>query len=563
MATAINNPVSNQPLAQFTTPLVNPQTGVITTAQMPFFTNVQNLLAQGPFLPVIIPSGSNNAGDYAPALQAAYRQAAAAGGGTIFVPAGTYNIASPVMFTATAPIALIGAGRATKFLRAGTMPAGVGMFDATGATDLTFCNFLVDGSVMTPTGVTYTQINAIGGDPRNALLSTNTSFWLHDGCARVSFSDITIQHTGGYAVLADANNADITDLNFYRLQLENNRPFLFGNSAADCNYGSWPGGVLAHGNGLTSTAMVRRCNFLSCSAKRCTGNAFWQHLYGFSSTHSDFTFTDMYGEDIGRDFIQPGGVTGMTITSIRGRRIGYITRDDTSPATPAYLTDQWAVALDCGVCFNTVMSGINLTSVLGGFCEIDGQLGTVLSDFIFRIPSPGDPDYEEDSIADWPGNLTYGVQMANAPYNPFSEGYHKVGNGTIINCPIGAVRIYASHNNKVDGLNIVHPSTATVPPIVIGNIGTANNQRSYGNTVSNNRISYSPPAAAACVVEDQSIAPFNASDVNECLGNQVMDPTGKATEFSKASSSASVGSVTGVVPATGTLNFTAGFLTGT
>lgn len=563
-----------QPL--FTTPLINPSS-YVSLPWMPFFTSLQALVGGAPYLPVFIPIGANanGASDDTPTILNAYNQAVAAGGGTVYLGPGTYNILTPIALDGTVPVTFLGAGRSTKFLRGADMPAGKGVFDLAAATDITFVNFLVDGNVTTSVGVSYDQLAAIGYDPRNALLSNNSSFWLHDGCQRIAWSDVTITHTGGYSVFADAFNADITDLYFYRLQMENNRPNLFGFTSADCNYGAWTGGVLFHSNGLTGTATVRRAAFLSCSAKRMNGTAFWTgHLYGFSTMLYDITFDDIYGEDCGRDLIQLGATVGCRINGVRGHRIGYCTVDDTSPSVARWLPDQWAVAIDCGVCFDTTITNVDLTSVNGGMFDLDGMVRTTLSGFTGSNPLPGEPDYETDGIglvgwanAATPGgpNAAYGINMSPAGYGPFAEGGHKVSSGILSNCSAGAIRMFASHDSAISDLRVFHPSVPNGAPIQIGNLGTTAPLQSSGNTITNVHFEYSPVAPAACVMENDSPVPFVASQINKILGNQVIDPTGMATEGQKSPTSSSIVTLTESIDFStyhGTLQITDGFITG-
>ena len=564
------NPIA-APVSLLQTPLVDLTAAMVTRPWFPFFTGVQNLLATGvvPVFNVATFGAPTNGRDASVGLTQAYAAAVAAGGGIIYAGPGTYTLTNPWILNGTVPITIMGAGRSTIFSRGANMPAGVGMFDLQAAQNVTFQDFLVDGAVTTPVGLMYSQLN---GDPLNPLLTANTSFWLHDGCSEINWSGVTVQHTGGYSVLVQAVQQNITDLSFFDFHLLNNRPNLFGNVATDLNYGSWTGGVLLHADGVAGTGTVSRVDFLKCSARRCTGTAFWTgHLYSFNVMFDGIRFTDIYAEDCGRDIIQLGATLGTRIDGVTGRRIGYVTTDDTSPSTAAWLSDEWAVAIDCGPCFGTVIDNIDLTSVNGGSVDLDGMVATVLSNFLLRTPLPGDPEYLEDGIGNvgWAGattaggpNSAYGILMAPAGYGPFSEGGHRVSAGTIINMSAGAVRMYGSHSSSLSDVNIVHPAVNNGAPVQIGNIGSANLQRSYGNTVTNCHFEYNPATPQACVQEVAGAAPFLATDINQVLGNQVESTTG-ATEFSKDPNSGSIGSVTAIETLSGLtkLTFTSGFLT--
>jgi hypothetical protein len=571
------------PQALLQTALVDTGTGMILRNQYPFFTGVQNLLNSS-YLPVFsaVESGADPTGvrDSAPGIIKAWNAAQASGGGVIWFNPGTYSLLTPIVLAPPSsggpnpPVTFMGAGRATKFLRGANMPAGQGMFDVT-ATDVTFSNFLVDGAVTTPQGVVYADVV----DPRSVLFTQNSSFWVHSGSSRITWSEIVSTHTGGYSAFVDADTADITDLFFYRYQMENNRPFLFGLTATDCNYGAWPGGVFFSGNGVTSTAMVRRARFLGCSARRVNGTAFWLgHLSGFSSLHEDIQIVDTFCEDIGRDPIQPGGVVGMVIDSMQIRRPGYVTYDDTSQSTPRWLSGQWAVGVDCGVCYGMLINNVHIVSPNGGGMDIDGCQWVTISNFSIRVPLPTDPEYIEDQVglAGWAGagtpggpNAAYGILLAQAYYNVMGEGGHEISAGQIVNCSNGAVKIYGSQNSNIHGLNIYHPAAQSGAPIQLGNLspvaaGPGNNGISKGNTISGNRIQYAPATALPCVNEVGGEAPYTSAAVNMILGNPVVQPS-NAVEFSKDPASGSIGSVTEAIDFssyTGTLTVTNGFITG-
>lgn len=566
------NPVAN-PIALFQTPLVDTQAGRIQRNWYPFFTNVQQLLASS-YLPVFNAGtfGADPQGqrDSSAPIMAAYAAAVSAGGGTIYIGPGTYTLLSPIVLNSQVPVTFLGAGIATFLQRGANMPQGMGVWDLQAAQNVTFSSFLMDGATTVPAKIAYSQLAPSGYDPMNPLLAANSSFWLHDGCNQIAFNEITVQHTGGYSVVAQAVNQDITNLYFYRLHLLNNRSTCFGLTSAAANFGSWTGGVLFQGNGISSTAMIRHARFLECDANRVTGNAFWQHLYGYTSLHEDVQFSQITGLDIGRDLIQPGGVCGMKISGVVSRRGGYIALDDTSEATPAWQSGEWAVAIDCGTCYGLEIDDVIIVSQNGGGIDIDGCERVTLGNFNIRVPLPTDFEYVPDQIGlvGWAGattpggpNAAYGILMAQASYNVMGEGGHQIGNGQIVNCSNGAIKIYSSQNNNVSNVNIVHPAANTGAPISIGN--SVAGYHSTGNVIGSTvRVQYSPATPRPCVFEDGSVQPFVATDINYVLGVVPVDPTGNATAFSKDVNSGSIGSVTAALTSPTTLDFTDGFLTG-
>lgn len=554
------------------TALVDTATGVINRNWYPFFYLAQAAL-NSPGMPVFNVLSYGSKGDGATqdqvGIQAAYNAAVAAGGGTVYLPPvpAYYNITGPLILNSPVPVTIMGSGMAGLIKRTANMPQGMGVFDMTGAKYLTFTGLAVDGNVLTPTELLYSQFGYI---TLSLLLTGNTSFWMHSGCSYITFNGLLIKHTGGYAILGDADTLDITDLLFQDVALLDNRPHLFG--VSNPIYGSWTGGILLTGNGVTNTAMIRRARHINCSARRCTGNAFWQHLNGFSSTHTDITYDGTFGEDLGRDLIQPGGVTGMRIDGVLGRRIGYVTLDDTSQSIPRWESGNWAVAIDGGVCYGVTMTNINLLSCNGGGFDIDGMQFVNLSNFSVRVPLPDEPAYIEDQIGTigWAGSTTsggpnaaYGVLLAQAYYNVLGEGSHTVTGGSISNCSNGAVKVFGSRNNHISALNIYHPPANTGAPISMGNVGPTEFNQSFGNTIANLRIEYEPTAPSSpCVLEDDG-TPFISGNYNEVLGIEVVNTNGNAIPFQKAASSSSFGSINADVDTgtyTGTLSFFGGYL---
>jgi hypothetical protein len=476
------------------------------------------------------------------AFQAAINAMVAKGGGEIYIPgvANFYSLGQ-LNFTSNVPLILTGDGAASKLQRNAAIPAGHGWFDLIGGCNIKFCRLVLDGGVTVPTGLLDSQY---AGDPLHALLTLNTTFWLHDGCVGVEWDDVTIQHTGGYSILCNAVTQDITDLYFHKLSLRNNRPHLFGSVGGDLNYGSWTGGVHFHGNGVTSTAMVRRARFVSCSAYRCTGNCFWQHLYGFSSLHEEIHFTDMHGIDIGLDFILFGGVTGGSLAGFTTRRVGYITLDDsTTPGVPKWRNGAWGVAVDhSGLAISTVITGGTMISTNGGAIDCDGMAQSSITNCVCRTPAVGDPEYTVDQIGvtGWAGaatpggpNYAYGIQGGNTSNNLGGDGVVVVGN-KLTNLSGGAIRAFAARNWHVEGNDIDHPGDSSNPPISVGNVSAAVNQRANQNIVKNNRINYDPPAGRPCIVEDASLGAFQAGDKNWIFGNTIIAAAhGLSYEFQK------------------------------
>jgi pectate lyase-like protein len=518
---------------------INPAIAAIDTA----LTNVATVVAaQGIFPVTVYGAVGDGVTDDGPAFRAAYAAAVANGGGTVYIPATTafYFIATPIAISQVTPVTFLGAGRCSLVQRGAAMPVGMGVWDVqTGAANVVFDNFMFDGAVTVPVPLLYSAFNY---DPLAAVLSNNTSFWLHDNVSQVRFSNMVIAHTGGYAILANAVAQDITDLYFYRLQLENNRPNLFGTNPTDINYGSWTGGVLFHGNGTSTTAMIRRAFFLSCTARCCTGNCYWQHLYGFSSLHESIHFTDMHGQDTGLDFIAFNGVMGYTLTGGTARRIGYVSLQDNVIGTPRY----GAVAVDhAGLALSGAITGFSVTSANGGAFDCDGMGSSVVAGCYARVPSPGDPEYGPDQIAtgfNFAG--AYGINPGNSNNLPNAGIDNIIAACGLSNLAAGAIRMYGQRNGQVAGCKISHPSNAGIAPIQFGNLGAGPNQRVNGTVINGNAITWNPPTPVACIVEDGGLSAFTPDQRNVVVGNPIVSSSG-AVEFQKAPGSSSVGTQTG------------------
>lgn len=468
---------------------------------------------------------------------------------SIQIPGGTYTANSPIL--ANQPNLLIyGEGAQTTIIHRGAdMPAGKGVFHIT-TSNVKFRDFGVDGAVTTSVGLQYTTF---AYDPMNPLLTINTSFWVQGNAAAtitdISFENITIQHTGGYAILLDATTGNISRVKIAKCLCKNNRPHKFGFSSGDLNYGSWTGGFHYQSDGTlycVTDLLVTHCSF-----ERVTGNCIWGHLYAFTTIHHNIRVKGCSFLDCGLDGVLMGGVSGGVVEGNTFRRIGYMTSDDTSQSVPRLLPNANAVAMDTsGFCMG--VNYVNNTSVSanGGHLDLDGFCqGTVVGNKC-RTPRTTDPEYTEDQIAasGWGGgagagtpNYAYGINTGNSSRNQGGEGVTVVGNSFINLCG-GSIRLYAGRDCTVGDNDIEAPSNSLVAPIVMGNTDMTDNRRSYNNVIHGNRIDYSPASGggvAAAIYEDGSFAAFQPTDSNWVYGNHLTGD-GSAVEFQKNSITASV-----------------------
>jgi hypothetical protein len=477
------------------------------------------------------------------AFQSSLNALYAVGGGTLLIPAGNYFLSGTWQFSGGIPVTIMGTGRASLLMRGGAIPAGQGWIDlAAGTANVQFQNFMVDGGVTVSTGLLY---SAFAGNAISPLLTTNTSFWLHDGTNKVTFSDMVIAHTGGYSILANAVNSDITDLRFVGVRVENCRPHLFGINPGDLNYGSWTGGILFFGNGINTTAMIRRATFMNCQFSRVTGNCVWQGLLGFSSLHEQINIIGCTFTDCGLDGILMGGVAGGVVMGNDMRRIGYVTTGDTGPSVPRWLPNVNATGIDSSGLVKGVIYVCNsLTSVNGGMLDMDGHSDSAMTGNVCRIPLLGEPEYIEDSIAISgaanSGSTSYGINFGNTSQTPWGAQNVAIVGNTFLNLLAGSIRLYTARFCLVSGNIINAPANSVVAPIQFGPVGNGPYQRCYNLRVCHNYGTYAPAAAGTpFVLEDQTYSPMTVGEVNYVYANCPLISNGNAIEFKKAAGSGS------------------------
>jgi hypothetical protein len=465
------------------------------------------------------------------AMQSGLNAVASAGGGVLYLPWGVY----PVMdLTIPGNVFLQGDGAARTILkRIGNLAAGRGVLNFAGAKS--GCGELaIDGQVTTPATALYSSLS----DPSASPLIANSSIRIHPGAADLTLFRCRIFHTGGYAVHIDARTANVYRVEIIEPHLHDNRSFLFGATAGSEIYGSWTGGILAQGDGLTNSYGVRGLTVRDGRFRRGTGNQVWSHLYGFGTLHTDVKIQGCTFEDIGRDGIMLGGVVGGDIAGNFFRRIGYICTDDASAGIPRWINGQWAVGLDtAGLTRGVSYRGNSFVSCYGAAMDLDGFAEGVVSDNTVIVPAAGEPEYTEDAIASWAGNYCYGAQTSNTNNLADAAVGVRVTGNRFRNCGFGAIRMYASRRGTVAGNTIEHPATASVAPIILGNIGSGANQRAYANTVTDNDIHYSPATITASVQEDPNGFAFSASDSNRVYGNRLHGTN--TFEFLRAATSGS------------------------
>lgn len=498
--------------------------------------NVWEKLGESPSLLDFSPDNiGNGVLDCTSVFSSAMAAATARGAMQLHLPEGyTFLVNSPVQIPAGVRLRIWGRGIVK---RGSNMTAGKGVFDATAnASEWRVEGIRIDPNVTTPTGKQYGTFGGIGGDdPMHADLTLNSAFWIHEGNRDFDIDGVEIIHTGGYAVLVDARDGNITDGRI-RVKLRNCRPHRFGTDPGDLNYGSWTSGVFIKNDGRAAAGKLYSARDLKIEvdAERITGSAVWMHSYGFDALHRNIQI-EARGRDVGRDLVLVGALAGGRVKA-QGRRIGYMTETDVDAPVPKWLANHYAVGVDSSGLVQGVDIQAELVSVCGGYTDLDGySRGEV--DLVCIKPESGSPEYTEDSVASIPAGVSYGTQVSDSSGN--IGGQQVRISGTFRNLDGGAVRLFAAHGCFVEGCNIEHPAGAAVAPIIIGNIGTGSDQRSYDNVVTGNRIAWSPVAQGAAIQEwgtSLALPAFQATDKNWIFGNFLY---GNCFEFLKDADSGS------------------------
>lgn len=480
------------------------------------------------------------------ALQRAIDTAASIGGGTIVIPAGIFGVRRVTTPLGSAPINIIGQGPASILRRISDLDPGQGMIDVFGS-NVTLESFGIEGATPDATGLRYNEdfLGINGNDPMADSLTRNTSVWVHGGLSNFSFRRMTVQHTGGYALLLDSRAGSIEHVEVLCSRFINNRPSMFGIPGGPAIYGSWNGGIFAKGDGRVAGAEAVVRNFLAAfnHFDRNTGNCLWSHLYGLAELHEDFRFVSNYFRDCGLDGILVGGVVGGCVSGNVFRRIGYVAETDDTPAAPRWLPNVQATALDSsGLVKGVPYCSNSFLSVNGGCMDLDGHGDSAITGNVCRIPYPGEPEYDEDQIAitgpNDDGSVSYGINTGNTNDTPWGGANMQISGNQFINLAGGAIRLFAARNSEVANNNIISPDVPVFPPIMYGPLSASLYRRPRNNTVRFNRIQYSPASSAPAIYEDPQYSAFTVDEVNYVYGNLILG-NGNAFEFQKDPNSGS------------------------
>lgn len=484
-----------------------------------------------------IPSVNDFGGD----LQKAVNAVNSAGGGTVLIPGKvTVTISAATGLTIPSNVVVIGQGDSSVIKIGTTLNDGYGLINYSGSNS-GIDNLLILGTTTLPTHLAYADFSS---DPMNTLLTKNSSVWIKSGANNIRHNRVKVKNTGGYSFLIDADSADVSNILFDDVYLEDCSPHCFGTSVTAANniYGAWTGGLFYRGDCRNSSAKPYRVKNLTVNnlkAKRCNGNIIWGHSYGFDVQHQNLIITNCWFEDIGRDPILLGNVDGAVVEGNVGHRIGYTRTDSVSAFNPAYLTDNYAVFIDCsGFVKNALIKNNTCRSFNGGFIDLDGARDSIIEGNTGYIPANTDTSYTEDQILSYPvygsSNSSKGIQTGNTQQNGGAKNV-VITNNRIQNCGVNAIVLAFGKNCLVKSNHIEHPSGAGAIPIELlaSSSGSGNELLCFNNYIESNIINYA--AANICIAETGS--GWTSSHTNRIFNNIIS--AGNNGEFLRNSSSTS------------------------
>jgi hypothetical protein len=448
----------------------------------------------------VLDFGTATSTDFTSILQAAIDSVSGAGGGSLLIPriaSGTYalgEISVPANMHIKSEPGVV-------FYRNVDIADGRGWFNVEG-TNVTFENVTWDGAVTTAVGLLYgtgTSSILFNNDPLDDKLTLNSTLWIHPGSNDVKILGCSIQHTGGYAVLADVVTGDTENLTIELSTFRNNRPNLFGTSTSSMNCGGWSSGIFVKGDCTgTNTFALNNLNVNNCFFERNSGNQIWSHSYGFDVQHKNFTITNNTFRNIALDCIQPGNVTNCVIKGNVAEYVGFVTESDIDTPTARAALPAYAVAYDAsGYVDNLVLEGNTCHEVYGGFIDLDGaRKASVVSNVGFTSQTIGK-----------------GIQTGNTSANGGATNV-RIAHNYLEGFTNGAVILSEAIGCTVEHNTIQHPSgAATVPITIYSPVSTPTN-----NVIRFNRIAYE---ANFLIVEDRAGGTsWGTGNVNYVYGNR-------------------------------------------
>lgn len=415
-----------------------------------------------------------------------------------------------------------------------TATPGFGMFDINGS-QVDISGFTINGLVTTPVGVLYSTALAFGPAWQN--FTTGSSFWIKSGFSLIDLHDLTIDHTGGYAVFSDSTSGNISNVKLRRIRVTNSRPNLFGTSSVAENYGSWTGGFLFHGPG--STYNFENIVIDDNSFQNVVGNCIWFSNNLGTFMNRNVTVSNNNFMDIGLDAIQPAWIENYTEFGNTVTRFGYVvTSDIGSPRVggPLWLQGFTPVAFDSYGRLRNFTRTANTAEGNGELLDCDGcEGGSVTANTFVSCFTTLDPLANAGSCGPSVAvgqNFTRGMTFNNSagasgttPLTITGNTLNGVGNGGIV--------AFGIQHSVISG-NTIFQIANNDNPIVLGNLPAFH---ATNNLITGNNIFWSPSSGAAAVFEDGTSSAFVSTDWNAVRGNTLSPCStcgGLMYEFQKA-----------------------------
>ena len=219
--------------------------------------------------------------------------------------------------------------------------------------------------------------------------------------------------------------------------------------------------------------------------------------------------------------VQFGNTMGGCAKGNQFHRVGYITQTDVDAPLPKYPNPGGAVPVgldSTGFVRGVTYDGNTFISVNGECIDLDGFREGTVSNNVCIIPSPGDPQFTEDSIGSYGtsgANLTRGVGTGNSNSNGAAKNINFTGN-TFINMSASALSLAYAKGCSVRGNRIVHPATAAAVPISLLAAAGTDETACHDNTIEDNSIDYS--GVNWCIAEQGT--GWTAAHINRVFNNR-------------------------------------------
>lgn len=499
--------------------------------------------------------------------------AAGADGAAIHCRAGSWDMDAMVHLNKS-NILLYGDGSGTVFQVpvGGSFPDGVVRVISSGCA---LEELVIDGAISSTTQVNYADLfgstpgdNSMHGDPMFPTLTDGSAVWITNGASSVGMWGVEVRKCSGYAVVIDCRTQSCSNVTIERCNFHDNIAITFGDGTYT-NTGSWTSGILYQAGGATGSVSVSGTtatwvsgNYLTswqagqyvtigasqylvssigawgltatlstapaagthswsignnrviglkimgCRFDTLSGNGIWGHSYSTDNLHESLTVYGNSFSNMGRDGVLVGAVRGAVVQANTFYRIGYV------GGAPAYYPGQYAVAIDtAGYCTGVKYIGNSMTSVNGGFIDLDGASDGEVSGNTLSIPDSTDAQYTIDQVASYGyggyGNITKGIQT-NSTYDPRGAKKLLIYGNTIRGLRNSAVALFNCEDSFVIANNIVQAASSIDAPMVLACSGTSSSpyvsppRYCRYNTITQNRITYDSAGGQYAIYETDS-----------------------------------------------------------